>query len=152
MREIRTSGSEGGGTEANRSSLPLSWIGRFETVSYARAYSLSAFQASLPKYVTVIAEQQHLVSTDRNADIRLVILSCQATKVRAERTQWFLATTPAACCREVPRQIVHGRLDFFSCVRRIAFRYVPNAATRLSRSKTMVEGVQRITSASAAYA
>ena len=51
-----------------------------------------------------------------------------------------------------PGLIVSGRLDFFSCVRRIAFRYVPNAATRLSRSKTMVEGVQRITSSSAAYA
>jgi len=25
MREIRTSGSEGGGTETNRSFLPLSW-------------------------------------------------------------------------------------------------------------------------------
>jgi hypothetical protein len=27
MREIRPSGSEGGGTETNRSSLPLSWLG-----------------------------------------------------------------------------------------------------------------------------
>ena len=30
MREIRTSGSEGGGVEPNRPSLPLSWRHRLE--------------------------------------------------------------------------------------------------------------------------
>jgi len=37
MREIRLSGSEGGGTEANRSSLPLSqqrWIPAFDKKRY----------------------------------------------------------------------------------------------------------------------
>src|SRR5262245_41807090 len=50
MREIRTSGSEGGGIEPNRSSLPLSCSRRFETVSHGRAYGLSARWASSTTY------------------------------------------------------------------------------------------------------
>jgi hypothetical protein len=53
MREIRLSGSEGGGTELNRFSLPL--------------YLCRPFGPQLPKYVTVVANSS--TKTRRNTRI-----------------------------------------------------------------------------------
>lgn len=47
MREICQSGSEGGGAELNRSSLPLS-LGRFSMVRLKSAYGVRVLNSRIP--------------------------------------------------------------------------------------------------------